>query len=70
VTIAFVLRRGYFSLYVTELAKRRRSATIGRRRLAALSVTHRLAGYPTPTPHEVVSSVVRGIRRRLGVAQA
>lgn len=37
-TIAFVLRRGYFSLYVTELAKRRRSATIGRR-LAALSVT-------------------------------
>jgi len=40
------------------------------RRLAAIAVAHKAAGYTSPTSHEVVRSVLAGTRRRLGVAQA
>jgi site-specific recombinase XerD len=45
-----------------------RPATIGRR-LAALRYTHRMAGHPSPTHHEAVRAVLRGIRREKGTAQ-
>ena len=56
------------ALYVADLARRVKPATITRR-LAAISISHRLAGLETPTAHAIVRSVVKGIRRELGVAQ-
>lgn len=46
-----------------------RPATISRR-LAALRYTHRMAGHPSPTDHEAVRAVLRGIRREKGTDQA
>lgn len=58
------------SLYVADVADKMRPATL-QRRLAAISVAHKAAGYePSPTSHEVVKSVLSGIRRELGVAQS
>src|SRR5450755_4858937 len=57
------------ALYVADLARRgRRPATIARK-LAAIAVFHRAAGEASPTEHDVVRAVVRGLRRQLGVAQ-
>ena len=40
------------------------------RRLAAIGYAHRLAGLPSPTTHEAVRAVLRGIRRKMGTAPA
>jgi hypothetical protein len=57
------------ALYVADLKRRgRRPATIPRK-LAAIAVYHRSTDHPTPTDHDVVRAVVRGTRRKLGVAQ-
>src|SRR6202020_1323012 len=57
------------SLYVADVAESVKPATL-QRRLAAIAVAHKAAGYTSPTSHEVVRSVLAGTRRRLGVAQA
>ena len=54
--------------YLAHLADSGRSpSTIGRR-LAAIAYAHRLKGLNSPTTAEAVRTVLRGIRRRLGVA--
>lgn len=57
------------ALYVADVAGSVKPATL-QRRLAALAVAHKAAGYESPTSHEAVRSVLAGTRRRLGVAQA
>jgi integrase len=54
-------------LYLTALESSHSPSTI-RRRLAAISVSHQLAGMETPTAKAGVKSVWAGIRRRNGVA--
>jgi site-specific recombinase XerD len=56
------------SLYVADVAGTLKPSTL-QRRLAAISVQHKAAGYDSPTSHEVVRSVLSGVKRRLGVAQ-
>jgi integrase len=57
------------ALYVADLARRgQKSATI-ERKLAAIAVYHRAAGHVSPTEHDIVRAVVRGLRRQLGVGQ-
>lgn len=53
--------------YIADLADRLRPSSI-RRRLAAIAVAHRAAGYDDPTAHGAVRSVWSGIRRSKGVA--
>jgi site-specific recombinase XerD len=56
------------ALYLTELADQgRKVATIGRA-LVAISQAHKLAGQPSPRSGAEVQEVMKGIRRRLGVA--
>ena len=55
------------ALYLTALAPIRKPATI-RRRLAAISVAHQVAGLDSPTTDPAVRAVWAGIRRRHGVA--
>jgi integrase len=57
------------SLYAAWCAGVYKPATIGRR-LASISVAHNSAGYQNPCAHGVVKAVLRGIRRRKGVAQS
>ena len=56
------------ALYVADLAKEAKPATIDSR-LAAISAAHRAAGYDSPTKQEAVRLVRRGVRRTLGTAQ-
>jgi hypothetical protein len=44
-----------------------KASTIGRR-LAAIAYAHKLKGLDAPTSSEAVHAVLRGIRRRIGVA--
>lgn len=53
--------------YVADMAGTYKPATIARR-LAGVSVAHKLAGYETPTRAEVVRVVNTGVRRTLGTA--
>ena len=53
------------SLYVASLADHAKPATISRR-LAAISVAHKAAGYESPCSHPVVRAVLRGLRRSKG----
>src|ERR1700722_11056524 len=46
-----------------------KASTIGRK-VAAIAYAHRLAGVDPPTASEGVHAVLRGIRRRVGVAPA
>lgn len=55
------------ALYVAERARTDHPSTIGRR-LAAVAAAHQEAGYESPTRHPSVVAVVRGVRRRVGVA--
>jgi integrase len=55
-------------LYIADVAETMKPSTL-QRRLAAIAVAHKAAGYESPTSHEVVRSVLAGTRRRLGVAQ-
>jgi len=57
------------ALYVTGLAGERKVATI-QRRIAAISQAHQFAGHESPTGHVVVRTVMAGIRRAKGTAQA
>lgn len=57
------------AIYITDLADGFKPATISRR-LAAVSVAHQHAGFPTPTQDATVRSVLTGIRRTLGTAPA
>jgi site-specific recombinase XerD len=56
------------ALYLTELAKMYKVATIARR-IAAIGREHRKAGLSTPFKHPRVLEVWEGIRRQLGVGQ-
>jgi site-specific recombinase XerD len=56
------------ALYVADLAKRAKPATIDSR-LAAISAAHRAAGHESPTKAESVRLVRRGVRRTVGTAQ-
>lgn len=49
-------------------APRLSTATLTRR-LAAISQAHKLAGFASPTQHEQVRTIMKGIRRTLGSAQ-
>ena len=55
------------ALYVTDLAATYKPSTIARR-VAAISVAHKHAGFASPTTHATVRSVLTGIRRTLGTA--
>jgi len=58
------------ALYVTTLASSgRRPSTIARA-LASISVVHSMAGHESPTASARVKLTMKGLRRRLGVAQA
>lgn len=55
--------------YIDDLAERGYAvATIGRR-LTSIAWAHKTAGHEPPTEHQLVRQVMRGVRRRLGVAQ-
>lgn len=56
------------TLYVTDLAQTAKLATI-KRRLAAISQAHKERGLASPTTHEIVRRLVRGIARTNGSAQ-
>jgi site-specific recombinase XerD len=58
------------TLYLADLTHRGRAASTWERRLAAIAVYHRAIGFESPTEHEVVRSVHRGLRRRVVVAQS
>lgn len=54
--------------YLASLADRGLKASTITRRAAAIGYTHRVAGHEPPTNAEAVKAVLRGIRRRVGVA--
>ncbi|CAL8981858.1 Tyrosine recombinase XerD [Rhodoplanes serenus] len=54
--------------YLASLADARLKASTIMRRTAAIAYAHRLAGSPPPTAAEPTKAVLRGIRRRVGVA--
>jgi Phage integrase, N-terminal SAM-like domain len=56
--------------YLADLADSGRKASTISRRLAAITYAHRLKGPDAPTSSEAVHAVLRGIRRRIGVAPA
>src|SRR5215211_366898 len=55
-------------LYLTAHAETLKPSTL-QRRLVSIAQAHRAAGLPTPTTDAGVTSVWRGIRRRVGTAQ-
>src|SRR5438128_7491283 len=54
--------------YLAALADRGLKASTITRRAAAIGYAHRLTGAPSPAAAEPVKAVLRGIRRRIGVA--
>lgn len=54
--------------YLAHLAVSGRKASTINRKSAAIRFAHRAAGHPSPTAHEGVSSVMKGIRRTVGTA--
>lgn len=56
------------ALYITDLAKTHKTATIIRR-ISAISQAHQMAGFETPTKTAQVRLVLAGIRRTKGTAQ-
>ncbi|KAA2237691.1 site-specific integrase [Salinarimonas soli] len=54
--------------YLASLADRGLKASTITRRAAAIGYAHRIAGHEPPTNAEPVKAVLRGIRRRIGVA--
>lgn len=55
------------ALYLTSMADSFKPSTLSRR-VAAISVAHQHAGFPSPTADTLVRSVLTGIRRTVGVA--
>ena len=58
------------AIYLAAMAAEGLTVATISRALVALSTAHRLAGHPSPTSSPRVRETVRGLRRRLGVAQA
>ncbi|MHB1447429.1 MAG: site-specific integrase [Acidimicrobiales bacterium] len=56
--------------YLTELADGGSKASTIRRRVSSISKGHKVAGAPNPTTHEGLRTVLAGIRRELGTAEA
>jgi integrase len=56
------------ALYLTDLASRASTATIGRR-MVAIAQAHKLAGLPNPIADPHVREISKGIRRTKGTAQ-
>lgn len=56
-------------LYITAMADRGYATSTIERRLVAISQAHKLAGFSSPTTHEQVREVWRGIRRELDTGQ-
>ena len=54
--------------YLADSADRLKPATLSRH-LASLAVAHKVMGLPSPVNHELVRSVLKGIRRTKGTAQ-
>jgi site-specific recombinase XerC len=59
---------GTVAAYLAALADGGLKASTITRRCAAIAYAHRLKGAPLPTSAEPVKAVLRGIRRRIGVA--
>jgi integrase len=55
-------------LYATQLADRAKLATV-RHHVVAIAFTHRERGLESPTTHEIVRRLLRGIARTLGASQ-
>ena len=55
--------------YLATLADQGRAVATLTRRIAAISQAHQLAGHPSPTRDERVRTVMKGIKRTIGVAQ-
>ena len=56
--------------YLAELADRGTKASTIERRVAAIKYAHRMAGNASPTDDYAVKAVLRGIRRKIGIAKA
>lgn len=56
------------ALYLTARADQGRKVATIQGDLAAISEAHRAAGHDSPRQHPIVRAVLKGIRRRLGVA--
>jgi site-specific recombinase XerD len=56
--------------FLAEQARAGLKASSIARRVSAIRFAHKLAGHPSPTEDEGVSSVLKGIRRTLGTAPA
>lgn len=54
------------TLYITDLEGRGMKASTIQRRLAAISQTHRRAGYESPANNELVRETFKGIKRKVG----
>jgi site-specific recombinase XerD len=59
---------GTVAAYLAHLADAGLKASTITRRCAAIAYAHRLNGAPLPTSAEPVKAILRGIRRRIGVA--
>jgi integrase len=57
------------ALYLVRLADQGRKVATIERALVAISQAHKLAGYPSPRSDPALCEILKGIRRRLGVAQ-
>jgi integrase len=57
------------ALYIADISRTHRPATLARR-LAAIGKAHRLKGFADPTKDEIIKSLMRGVRRVEGTAQA
>jgi site-specific recombinase XerD len=55
--------------YLADLAQNGRKVATLTRRLAALAQAHQLAGFPSPTRDERLRTVLKDIKRTIGVAQ-
>lgn len=56
------------AVYLAALADRGCAVATIERALVAISQAHRMAGHPSPRSNEALRSVLKGIRRRCGVA--
>ena len=65
---AIPARASTVAAYLAHLADSRRSVSTIQRRAAAIRYAHQLGGHDAPTHAEAVKAVLRGIRRKLGIA--
>ena len=56
------------SLYMTDLSKSKKFSTL-KRRLASISVIHKIKGFHIDTKHPVIRENLIGIKRRIGYFQ-